>query len=317
MNTRVHLAVIVWLGLTCAGHAETARVCELNLPRLVDGQYDLRILLYHRDGEFYHGYARLPQRDNLPHRIDPTPAAAFEFVYPDGEKLKIKLEWKGTYAYWGDEWKKLRSQHEEGKLKVRRYDEPKPIASDGKRLSGAIDVWVMPVDEANNWGLNAPKSFRTYRILIDAAERKGSLEGTFEAWSYDGRDETFGEDAERFQGSVKGRWLEDFWRPKPGSEYAEGNDWPSARGPHLNGSATDCDAEIVDSLHDAKLLWVAEEIIPGGKGEAPKTSFGFYPANWSGLGYGAYGGPVVVAGKVYAYFMYPDQAKLEADPRAK
>ena len=43
--------------------SETARVCELTLPKFVDGKYDLHVRLYHRDGKFYHGYALLPQRD--------------------------------------------------------------------------------------------------------------------------------------------------------------------------------------------------------------------------------------------------------------
>jgi hypothetical protein len=59
--------------------AETARVLELTLPAFLDGRFDLVLRLYHRDGAFYHGYALLPDRDNLPHRIDPTPAAPFAF----------------------------------------------------------------------------------------------------------------------------------------------------------------------------------------------------------------------------------------------
>jgi outer membrane protein assembly factor BamB len=295
---------------------ETARVCELTLPKFVEGKHDLKLLLYHREGRFYHGYGLVPQRDNLAHRIDPTPAAPFEFIRPSGEKLKIQPKWKGTYAYWGAEWKQLAKQYAEGKLKARTYDAPTPLAWDGRRLSGALDVWIMPPDKANNWGLNAPKSFLTCRVILDAAAAGGAIKGTFEAWPYNGRDESFGKGAPRFKGRVAGKWRDDFWRARPGTEYAPGRDWPSARGPHLNGSATDCSAEIVDNLHDAQLLWVAEEIIPGGKGGRPKVDFGFYPANWSGIGYGAYGGPVVVDGRVYAYFMYPDRAKLEAEPKA-
>ena len=45
-----------------AASGETARVCELTLTKFVEGKYDLKLLLYHRDGKFYHGYALLPQR---------------------------------------------------------------------------------------------------------------------------------------------------------------------------------------------------------------------------------------------------------------
>jgi outer membrane protein assembly factor BamB len=317
MKHRIYLLAILIFTLAWESQAETARVCELTLSKFVEGRYDLNVRLYHRDGKFYHGYALPGQRDNLPHRVDPTPAAPFEFVYTNGKKLKIKPEWKGTYAYWDAEWKKLEKQYREGKLKARRYDEPKPVIWDGKQLSGTLDVWIMPVDKANLWGLNAPKTFLTFRIIINANEKNKSIEGTFEAWQYQGGDETFGAGAERFRGRVKGLWLEDFWETKPGTEYAAGKDWPCARGPYLNGSAVDCGSPLVDNLHDARLLWVAEDIIPAGKGGAPKVSFGFYPANWSGLGYGAFGGPVVMDGKVYTYFMYPDLEKLEADPRAK
>jgi len=81
-------------------------------------------------------------------------------------------------------------------------------------------------------------------------------------------------------------------------------------------AAPDCARPLVDNLHDARLMWVAEEPITDGKGSQPKVEFGFYPANFSGWGYGAYGAPVVVGGRVYLHLVYPDRAKLRADPKA-
>ncbi|MFO8014374.1 MAG: PQQ-binding-like beta-propeller repeat protein [Phycisphaerae bacterium] len=295
---------------------ETARVLELALSDFLDGRFDLVVRLYHRNEAFYHGYALVPDRDNLPHRVDPTPAAPFEFRRPDGKRLEVKEEWMGVYSYHNDEWRKLREQYEKGVLTARTYDAPSPITWNGKRLKGTLDVWLLPPDEANNWGLGPPK-WPVYRITIDAAARNGSLDGTFEARTYDGKDVTYGRDAEPLKGTVTGRWRDDFWQPQPGTAYAAGKDWPAARGPYLNGSAVDCGEPLVENLHDARLLWVAEELTPGGKGGSPKADFGFYPANWSGIGYGAFGGPVVADGKVYTYFHYPDLARLRADPKAR
>jgi outer membrane protein assembly factor BamB len=296
--------------------AETARVLELTLPAFLDGRFDLVLRLYHRDGAFYHGYALLPDRDNLPHRIDPTPAAPFAFYRSGGERLEVKDEWMGTYSYKNDEWRRLREQYEKGDLTARLYDAPDPLAWDGTHLAGTLDVWLLPPDTANNWGLGPPK-FPVRRIRLDAAARDGgALAGAFEAWQYEGKDVTYGAGADRFKGTVAGRWRDDVWEPRDGTAYAKGKDWPAARGPYLNGSAVDCGEPIVANLHDARLLWVAEELTPGGKGGRPKVDFGFYPANWSGIGYGAFGGPVVADGKVYAYFHYPDLETLRAIPEA-
>jgi len=319
MRVRLILgAVSVALAVTAPSAAsdETARVLELALPDFLDGRFDLVLQLHHRDGVFYHGYALLPDRDNLPHRIDPTPASPFAFYRPDGKRLEVKEEWMGVYAYHNDEWRRLREQYEKGDLTARLHDAPAPIAWDGKHLGGTLDVWLLPPDAANHWGLGPPK-FPVRRIRIDAtAGDGGALAGTFEAWSYEGRDVTYGAGAERFKGKVTGRWRDDVWKPQPGAEFADGKDWPAARGPSLNGSAVDCGEPLVENLHDARLLWVAEELTPGGKGGRPKVDFGFYPANWSGIGYGAFGGPVVADGKVYAYFQYPDLEKLRRIPEA-
>ena len=86
------------------------------------------------------------------------------------------------------------------------------------------------------------------------------------------------------------------------------------RGPHLTGAAIDCGERLVDNLQDARLQWVAEEPIGGGKGGGPKVAFGFYPANFSGWGYAHYSAPVVADGKVYLYVLHPDREQARSDP---
>jgi outer membrane protein assembly factor BamB len=125
---------------------------------------------------------------------------------------------------------------------------------------------------------------------------------------------SLGMKAERKGLALSARWDDDYWKPAPNSEYAEGLDWPQVRGPHLTGAAIDCGKPLVDNLHNARLLWVAEEPIGGGKGGKPKVSFGFYPANFSGWGYAAYAAPVVADGRVYLYVLHPDRKQARTDP---
>ena len=145
-------------------------------------------------------------------------------------------------------------------------------------------MWILPVDESNHWGLSAPGDIPPWRIRIDATRKDGRLTGTCEAWTYAPEDMTLGMDAKRKTFPLSARWDDDYWKPAPGSEYAKGSDWPQVRGPHLTGAAMDCGRPLVNNLHDARLLWVAEEPIGGGKGGQPKVAFGFYPANFSSCG---------------------------------
>jgi len=300
-----------------ATHGATARVCELTLATFVDGKHDLRAFLFHRRGRFYHGFARVVGRDELPHRLDPAPAAPFRLVGMDGKEIQYPPS-DGVYAYHTKEYKRLATLYREEVVKAQSTDAPQAIAWDGKSLSGTLDVWVLAPDGVNHWGLEPKEEIRPFRIVVAAsADGEGTLAGSFEAWTYAVRDRTYGKGARRFKGTLTGRWRDDFWDAQPGTEFPSGSDWPSARGPGLDGSAVDCEAPLVDSLSDARLLWVAEEMLPGGKGGGPKVAFHYTPANWASMGDGAYGGPVVADGKVYLYLRYPDVARLEAMPEAR
>ena len=52
---------------------ESSQVLQFTVPKLVEEKHDVVITLYHRDGKFNMGYAQLPSRDNIVHRVDVTP----------------------------------------------------------------------------------------------------------------------------------------------------------------------------------------------------------------------------------------------------
>ncbi len=45
---------------------ETSKVLRLEIPKLVQGRYDVAVTLYHRQGRFHMGYAEVPERDKEP-----------------------------------------------------------------------------------------------------------------------------------------------------------------------------------------------------------------------------------------------------------
>jgi len=136
--------------VAAAPRTETARVCVVDLKAFVDGQYALRLVLYHRGGPFYHGYALVPGRDTLPHRIDPTPAGAFGLFGPDGKEIDYPAN-DGVYAYKSKEDQQVAKAYREGRIKARQYDVPPPLAWDGKALAGTVDVWVMAPEQSNHY----------------------------------------------------------------------------------------------------------------------------------------------------------------------
>ncbi len=300
----------------------SSRALRVTVPAFVDGKHDLIVTLLYRDGRFHNAYATVPGRDNLVHRVDATPANPFWYVYTDGRKPTVDFTTKkmtGTYAYWLDEWKKLREDYKAGKFVIKHLQTIAPLAwdEDAQRLTGTMEIWIMPPDQANHWGLSAPKNFAVWRLAVDAIVKDGQPTGSAEAWTYVAKDMTLGMEAKRTKHALSAQWTESFWEAKPGSDYASGKDWPQVRGPNLTGAAIDCDRPLVDNLHDARLLWVAEEPITAGKGSRPKVDFGFYPANFSGWEYGAYAAPVIADSKVFLYVLYPDRDQARTDPEVQ
>ncbi len=301
-------------GRSLAGEPPASAVCRLTIPKLVAARWDAEVILYHRDGAFHHGYARLPGRDNLPHRVDVTPSPPVRFETADGKAFDVPEKLRGTYSYKHPKFKVYREQYARGQLRVAH---PEPVAriargADGG-VRGTVDVLVLGLDVANTPGRN--NHSLVFRIEVDAAADGDRLAGTFVAWNYEHRDFDYGAESPRIRGRITGRWDRAFWRPAEGTEYAPGRDWPQVRGPAINGSAADCDRPFVDHLHDARLLWVADEMIGGGRsGGLTRGEFAMFPIAWTNTGYGGYAGPAVAGGRVYLHLMEPDAARIAADP---
>ena len=52
--------------LLYAAEGDNSRILKLNFDDLLDGEYDVEVVLHERDGVLHHGYALLPEVDNLP-----------------------------------------------------------------------------------------------------------------------------------------------------------------------------------------------------------------------------------------------------------
>ena len=119
-------------------------------------------------------------------------------------------------------------------------------------------------------------------------------------------------DGTKRQGRWTGRWREDFWQPRPGTKWAKGKDWPSIRGPFLTGSAIDCGRPLVSDLKQARLVWIAEHPLMGGRG-GRRNAIDPRPANDFPRGADAQGGVAVADGRIYLYSAFPDDKKLRPD----
>jgi len=311
-------------------HAQPSEVLKVDVPLQIDGLHALELYIYLREGSPHHGFAKVPERDNLPHRIDVTPSPAIEWQKADGTRFTPDKKALGKYSYKNAEFMKYRSQYESGEIKlVNPHSEPGLSLEDGK-VSGFVDVLVLMPGESNSPGRGPANE--AFRIEIDGSLKNGKLTGTAKWRRYAPGDPNFGFEADRESAAITGELMQDFWQPAEGTQFAEGKDWPQARGPRLNMSAIATDSELVDNLADARLLWVAEDIMPGGRSGAAslRGNFVMYPLAWQSIGYGGYGAPSVVDGRVYMQVIYPDEetpehpevktsiyTKIGADPRGQ
>ncbi len=313
--TLAALALTLGAAPPCPTETATSDVLRFTIAKLVDGHYDLEVVLFHRDGVFHHGYALVPDRDNLAHRVDPTPSRPIQWQTADGTPLDVPEKMRGYYSYKRPEFASYKQRFAEGKIRAAYPIPTPPIAWDGRRLTGNVDVLIGGVDTANVPGrgpLDVP-----YRIVVDATgTRGGALKGSYTLWTYAENDDTYGAEAERTKGDLAAaRWATDAWKPAPESAYADGTDWPQARGPELTGAAADCARPLIRHLHDARLLWVGEEVIGGGRGAVlSRGGFAMYPYAWQNIGYAGFAGPTIVGGKVYQVLLHPDEERVAKDP---
>ena len=124
--------------------------------------------------------------------------------------------------------------------------------------------------------------------------------------------------------AVTGAVIADHWQAKAmhnglPTTFAPGTDWPMAHGSDGNAAAVLAadPAPLIDHLHDARLVWVAEDIFPSGRGgNKVRGDFTFFTHAWRGIGFGGYGAPIIADGKVYVYVMTGDTEAISNDPRS-
>lgn len=295
---------------------ETSRVLRINVPKLAGGEHDVQFVLFSREGSFHHGYALTPTRDNLPHRVDVTPAPPIQFVTKAGKPIDVKEGAIGYYSYKNKHFLKYREQFNKGEIRVAHPGAPNPLKYAGGKLSGAVDVLLLTPDESNTPGRNAHNL--VYRVVLNGRGKGDQATGSFEAWTYEKADNDYGVENERVKGEFTAYWDGNYWKAEKGTEYARGKDWPQARGPYLSGAAIDTASHIVNNLHDARLLWVAEDAIGSGRsGAVQRGDFQMYPATWTTLNYGGFSGPAVADGRVYLSLLEADLKEIAKDNRYK
>lgn len=307
------LSLIATMVAAPADDPRPSQVCRLTLTGLVEGRYDAELVLYHRDGVFHHGYALCPARDNLVHRLALKPSPPIRWETAEGKPLDVPQAMRGYYSYKHPEFAAYKARFAKGEIRVAYPHPTPPLAWDGARLTGMLDVLFIEPDTPTGEGRDVASL--VYRISLTADGAPGATGGGYTAWTYAEKDDTYGADNPRRQGAVQVRWDPDFWAPRPGADFAPGRDWPQVGGPLTAGGGADGQAELISNLHDARPLWVSEEIIGGGRGAMmSRGDFSMYPYAWTSLGYGGYAGPSVRDGRVYLHVMEPDAAQIAAHP---
>lgn len=306
---RMLLALIVF-GAPAA--AEPSRVLIIDLPQLVQERYDAQAVLHLRDGAFHHGYALLAGRDNLVHRVDLTPSPAVRFEL-DGEPVDVPKGMRGNYSYKNKEFGKWKGLYNSGKLRITHPDPIRPLAIDDGRLTGDLDLLFHEPDEANTAGRN--NFDLVYRLKIDAKAQGDGFAGTARVWQYREREDSYGADSPKRDLAISAAWADDHWQPTSGTAIAAGKDWPMAHGLYLTASAAPHDGPLIHNLHDARLVWVAEDTLPSGRsGGRTRGDFAMFPFAWTTHGYGGYGAPIVADGKVFVYVHATDLDAVMAEP---
>jgi len=289
----------------------------MTVEDLVLDQYDAEVYLLQRDGAFHHGYVRVPERDNLVHRIELTPTPPLRFVNEQGETFDPPKKMRGSYAYKNKDFNTYKGQYFSGKLKIVR-EELAPLEASGDRLNGVLDILIHGIDVPNTAGRN--NHDLVYRIDLKDLSLTGSpSEQSF--WQYPKTQDNKGADAPRQKRRITASWQDEAWKAAKGTAYASGKEWPFAHGPFLSGSAHPYDGELVNSLHDAELVWVAEDVLPSGRsGGMSRGGFAMFPYEWTTIGYGGYGAPIIADDKVFVYVngsnleSYKDNPELANNP---
>lgn len=305
--------VLVLLWSTAGVEADdggSSSVCRVSLTRFVDGAYDLDLVLYYQSGRFHHGYAVVPKRDNLVHRIEVKPARPVAWQDAEGNPVEIPANMRGNYSYTDEGFGEYRRRYEDGEIRIVHPIAVPELAWDGAKLTGTVDVQVTYVD--SSLGGRSPLG-RTFRVVLNLGGRP--LQGEAVAWEYDmdRMDDSFGADAPRQTFKANARWDEQPWQPKPGTQLAPGKSWPQSTGPLFTEAAEDHDGPLVRNLHDARLVWVAEDAMPGSSGTT-RGNFAMRTFAWTGYGNDVFGSPAVADGRVFVFTSQPGVEHLAHHP---
>ena len=312
------LSALLFIGSSAVMAVEStdSRILRLHFNDLVDSKYDVEVILHERDGILHHGYALLPEVDNLPHRIDLTPSLPIAFKDRDGKIIDVPKEMQGRYSYKNPNFNKWKGRYESGDIDIVPTQQVEPLtASSSESISGMLDVLIMKVDEANSAGRN--NSSQAFRLNLDLKLNSDGqvVSGSAMSHSYNNGDWSFGSDAPKRQIAVSGGWASDAWKAAANTEFADGTDWPMAHGPMLTGHAADFDGKLVDNLHDARLLWVAEDTLPSGRsGGRSRGGFAMQPYSWTTTGFGGYAAPIIADDKVFVFVHTADMDAINKHP---
>jgi outer membrane protein assembly factor BamB len=278
-------------------------VWAITLDEFWNEQQPVVVTLYERDRHPVHAFAQIPSEAPAVHRVDLTPAAPIEYLL-EGQRFHPPEHLKGAYDYLKPEFLEYRKKYLAGKLVMRNYDVPPPLRMDADEVRGVFDVFFLYPDARQR---------ATIRVRMTAKKSGDSYLGSYEAFDYSERDEKFSPRT-RWTGNVRVRPVPGAWQAGPDRVVAPGAAWPQQHGPFYNGSAADCADELVDSISEARLQWVADLPIPGGRGEIPRSAFGFFPLARSGLGITQYSAPIVAEGRVYLAIPMVDEEALAKHP---
>lgn len=283
---------------------------RVRIPGFLDGRHDLEIVLLHQDGVFHNGYALLPGLDNILHRVDVTPTPPVAWETANGERFEPPPALRGDYAYRNqkEDFDTMRERYRRREIRIVHPEELPRLRREGDRVSGVIDVQILAMD-ASRGGRNPPG--RLFRVALNLQGTRGAA--VVRAYRGDRADDSFSADAPQQELPALHRWDADYWTPAPGSALSPEKSWPQAGGPFLTSAAQDADGELVDNLHDARLVWVAEDLLPGSS-DRTRGEFSMRPHLFTGHGDDVFGSPAVAGNRVFLYTHQPAVEHLAAHP---
>ena len=290
-------------------------VLQFTIPQFVNGRYDGRVTLYMRNGAASMGYLQVPERDNMLHRIDAQPSAPIAFVWAkDGKEIDVPESARGSYSYKEKNFLKYKDLYNKGEVDIFHTDEVPSVTLRDGALTGMMDIKINQIDAVNH--PKRAKNSLVYRLQINAQVQGDQLSGNAVYWSYADKDDDYGKGNKQTTVSISGAIQKDYWDKNTANTYAEGKDWPMAYGPDLTGGAIDSDQPLVKSLHDARLVWVADMPIGSGRGGGlTRGQFAMFPHAWNTLWASGFGGPTMADDKVFLYAPKPDLEAIKNDPK--